>query len=114
MLKLLGNLLAAPVKGPVRGFEFILNSIQDEVEAEAFDESKVQGELMQLGLRFQAGEIDEVEYQEKEDALLERLNEIRHYKEGYNEVAAEGDGATTSDAPEASPGNADNAPEHHG
>lgn len=81
MLKLLGNVLTAPVKGPIRGFEFIVNAIRDEVESEAFDEDKVKGELMQLELRYQSGEIDDTEFQEQEDALLERLNEIHHYKE---------------------------------
>ena len=81
MLKLLGNLLAAPVKGPIHGFGFILDAIQEQVESEAFDESKVQGELMQLELRYQSGEMNEAEYEAAEDALLERLNEIRRYKE---------------------------------
>lgn len=85
MLKLLGDLLTAPVKGPIKGLEFILNSIQDEVESEALDESKVQGELMQLGLRHQMGEIDDVEYTAQEDALLARLNEIRRYKESLEQ-----------------------------
>ena len=95
MLKLLGNVLAAPVKGPIRGFEFIVNAIQDEVESEALDESKVQGELMQLELRYQSGEMNDTDFQAKEDALLERLNEIRRYKE---ELAAAEAGAASGDA----------------
>jgi hypothetical protein len=92
MLKLLGDLLSAPIKGSVRGLEFVLNAIQDEVESEVLDESKVQGELMQLALRQQAGEIDGAEYKAKEDALLERLNEIRRYKESLAEEEADVDG----------------------
>lgn len=94
MLKLLGDVLSAPIKGPVNGLEFILNAIRDQVESEALDESKVQSELMQLGLRYQAGEIDEAEYTAKEDALLQQLNEIRKYKESLAQEAAdlEGDG----------------------
>lgn len=88
MLKLLSDVLTAPIKGPVRGFEFILRSIQDQVESEALDESKVQSELMQLGMRYQSGEIDDASYQAKEDALLERLNEIRHMKESLAQEEA--------------------------
>ncbi|MGZ6387824.1 MAG: gas vesicle protein GvpG [Ktedonobacterales bacterium] len=97
MLKLLGDVLSAPIKGPVNGLEFILNAINDQVESEAFDESKVQGELMQLGLRYQAGEIDEAEYTAKEDALLQQLNEIRKFKESQaQEGAVTDEGATDS------------------
>ncbi len=63
---------AAPIAGPTHGFEFILNAIRDEVESQALDESKAQGELLLLGLPQQMGEIDDAEYTAKEDALLER------------------------------------------
>lgn len=95
MLKLLGNVLAAPVKGPIRGFEFIVNAIQDEVESEGLDEGKIQGELMQLELRYQSGEMNDTDYQASEDALLERLNEIRRYKE---DLAAREEDAAISEA----------------
>jgi Gas vesicle protein G len=107
MLKLLGDVLSAPIKGPINGLEFILNSIRDQIESEALDESKVQGELMQLGLRYQAGEIDEAEYTAKEDALLQQLNEIRKYKESLEKeeadlqaggVGADGDTVDATDA----------------
>jgi hypothetical protein len=107
MLKLLGNIITAPVKGPVRGFEFILNAIQGEVESEALDENKVQGELLQLGLRYQAGEIDDAEYQAKEDELLQRLNEIRNYKESLTQEATAIEESETSAHPEVSDGHAE-------
>jgi phage-related minor tail protein len=98
MLKLLGDVLSAPIKGPVKGFEFILNAIRDQVDAETMDEGKVQGELMQLGLRYQTGEIDEAEYTAKEDALLQQLNEIRRYKESLAEEEAAVEEAATNDS----------------
>lgn len=96
MLRLLGNLLAAPITGPIHGFEFILKTIRDEVDAETLDESKVQGDLMQLGLRQQMGEIGDAEYQAQESALLKRLNEIRRYKESL--AAEEADLLAQADA----------------
>ena len=119
MLKLLTDVLMSPVTGPVHGFEFILNTIKDQVESEGLDESKVQGELMQLGLRAQAGEIDEAEYQAQEDALLAKLNEIRRLKQQLEggeaafdeqeeaELAAEQDEAALADEETASAGAAD-------
>lgn len=101
MLKLLGNVLAAPITGPVRGLEFILNAIRDEVESQALDESKVQGELMQLGLRQQMGEINDAEYRAKEKELLGRLNEIRSYKESLAQEEADLLAQTEVDADEA-------------
>jgi hypothetical protein len=88
MLKLLGDALASPVTGPVHGLEFILNAIKDQVEGELFDESKLQGQLMDLSLKAQMGEISGEEYQAQEDAIMARLNEIRAYKQALAEEEA--------------------------
>lgn len=98
MLKLLTDVLMSPITGPIHGFEFVLNSIKDQVESQTMDESKVQGELMQLGLRAQTGEIDDAEYMAQEDALLEKLNEIRRLKQSL-----EGDEAELDEQGEAEP-----------
>ena len=92
MLKLLGDVLSAPVSGPIHGFEFILNAIRDQVESEGLDESKLQGELMQLGMRYQAGEMDDAEYAAKEDEILAQMNEIRRIKESLAQEAVDAEG----------------------
>ncbi len=104
MLKLLGDILSAPVTGPVHGFEFILKSLRDQVDAEMLDESKLQGELMQLGMRYQSGEMTDAEYAAKEDAILEQLNEIRRYKESLAQEEEELTDGTVQEEPAAAEG----------
>ncbi len=79
---LISDLLLFPVTGPVRGFQFILEQIKAEADAQLLDEGRVQAELMNLNLRYDAGDIAEEEYLEGEAYLLDRLDEIRAYKEG--------------------------------
>ncbi len=104
MLKFLGDVLSAPVTGPVHGFEFILKALRDQVDAEMLDESKLQGELMQLGMRYQSGEMTDAEYAAKEDAILEQLNEIRRYKESLAQEEEELTEGTVQEAPAAAEG----------
>lgn len=109
MLKLLGDVLSAPVNGPIRGFEFILNAIRDQVESEGLDESKLHGELMQLGMRYQAGEMDDAEYAAKEDAILEQMNEIRRLKESLAQEELDAGGSALADEGNAIEESGDNA-----
>lgn len=78
---LLSEVLLFPVMGPVHGLSFILRQIQQQAEEEWLDEGKIQTQLMQLGLQYDLGEITESDYLAQETALLERLSEIREYKE---------------------------------
>lgn len=78
---LLSEVLLFPVLGPVHGLSFILRQIQQQAEEEWLDEGKIQNQLMQLGLQYDLGEITESDYLAQETALLERLSEIREYKE---------------------------------
>lgn len=92
-MRLLSELLLSPVTGPVHGVGFVLNRIKDQVEAEYLDEGKVKADLLDLEMRYEHGELDEEQYKQQEAAILERLNEIRAYKESLaqeNEVADEG------------------------
>ncbi len=104
MLKLLGDVLSAPVTGPVRGFEFILKALRDQVDAEMVDESKLQAELMQLGMRYQSGELTDAEYAAKEDAILEHMNEIRRNKEALAQEEAELTEGAVQQEPQAAEG----------
>ncbi len=80
-MRLLSEIVLAPVSGPVRTVGFVLNRIKDQVEAEYLDEGKVQADLLDLTLRYDRGEIDDAEYKEQEAAILQHLNDIRAYKE---------------------------------
>ncbi|MER5462193.1 gas vesicle protein GvpG [Streptomyces sp. NPDC002668] len=69
---LLGELLLLPA-APLRGTAWVLQQVVDEAERQYYDPSAIQGELARLAEQFDAGEIDEAEFDRREDELLERL-----------------------------------------
>lgn len=73
----LTKLLTLPVTGPIQGVIWIAEKVAEQAERELYDEEKVRGQLMELELRYDLGEISEEEYLEAEEALLERLRIIR-------------------------------------
>jgi len=75
---LLDDLLLAPLKGVI----FIANKINEVLEKEMSDEGAVKERLMALQLKFEMDEIDEEEYDRREDELLKKLERIRADKQG--------------------------------
>jgi hypothetical protein len=73
---LITGLLTLPL-APVRGTVWLAERIQEQAEAELYDEGAIQEQLMQLEAQHAAGEIDDEELAAAEDALLERLVEAR-------------------------------------
>ncbi|UYQ60263.1 gas vesicle protein GvpG [Streptomyces peucetius] len=69
---LLGELLLLPV-APVRGTSWVLQQVVAEAERQYYDPAAVQRELAELVERFEAGEMDETEFDRREDELLARL-----------------------------------------
>jgi len=74
------DLLTSPVLGPIRGVHWLATKVAEAAESEVLDESKVRGELMEIQIRLEMGEITEEEYDEQEKVLVERLNAIREAK----------------------------------
>ncbi len=74
------DLLTFPVLGPIKGVIWIAEKVDEQVEKELYDEDKVRGQLMELELRLDVGEISEEEYLEAEEVLLDRLKVIRERK----------------------------------
>lgn len=66
---------------PITLIKWIAEKIKEAAEEEMTDESKVQGEILELQMLYEMGEIAEEEYQKKEAKLMERLEAIRKYKE---------------------------------
>jgi len=56
---------------------WIAEKVAEQAEKELYDEGKVRGQLMELELRYDMGEISEEEYERAEDALLKQLRVIR-------------------------------------
>jgi gas vesicle protein GvpG len=88
-LGLISDVVLLPITGPVRGFIALLERIQAELEAEMLNEGKVQASLMQLDVRHQAGQVSDAEYEAEQSNLMEKLNEIRAYKEELMEQQTE-------------------------
>jgi len=74
------DLLTMPVLGPIRGVIWIAEKVNEQVERKLYDAEAVHGQLMELELRYDLGEISEEEYLKAEEALLERLKAIEKHK----------------------------------
>ena len=74
---LIDDLLLAPFKGVI----FIAEKINEVIEKETSDEGAIKERLMALQLKFETDEINEEEYDEREDELLKLLENIREEKQ---------------------------------
>ncbi len=76
MAFLLDDLLLAPIKGVV----FIAEKIKEQAEGEFLNEEGVRQELRELYQLVETGKISEEEFTQREEQLVERLEEIEEYK----------------------------------
>lgn len=74
---LIDDILFAPLKGVI----FLAEKINEVIEKETSDEGAVKERLMALQLKFEMDEIDEEEYDRREDELLKTLERIRADKQ---------------------------------
>jgi hypothetical protein len=74
---LIDDILFAPLKGII----FLAEKINEVIEKETSDEGAVKERLMALQLKFELDEIDEEEYDKREDELLKQLENIRKEKQ---------------------------------
>jgi hypothetical protein len=73
---LITGLLTLPL-APVRGTVWLAERIQEQAEAELYDETAIRAGLLELEQARESGEMDETEIAQAEDALIERLMDIR-------------------------------------
>jgi gas vesicle protein GvpG len=78
---LLSSILLAPFNGPWIGTMWTLDKVRRSVEEELTDDSVVKEDLMRLQLELEAGDIDDDEYLVREAAIMERLREVRRWRE---------------------------------
>jgi len=74
---LIDDILLAPLKGII----FLGKKINEVIEKETSDEGAIKERLMALQLKFEMDEIDEEEYDKREDELLKLLENIRAEKQ---------------------------------
>jgi hypothetical protein len=77
---ILGSLLMSPVLGPIDGVLWLARTIQEQANAELWDEGKITAGLQELELDLDLGKIDLEEYEAREGVLLQQLKEIREAK----------------------------------
>ena len=80
---LLKHLLFWPVTGPKFLIDFAVGQVEGVVKENLTDDTEVKSELMELQLLLELGDIDDDEYVRREAALMQRLREIREWRERY-------------------------------
>jgi hypothetical protein len=66
---------------PIKGIIFLAEKLNEVVENETSNEGAIKERLMELQLKFEMDEIDEEEYDRREDELLKYLEQIREQKQ---------------------------------
>jgi hypothetical protein len=80
---LLTNILLAPFLGPVWGTRWTLEKVDRVVREELTDDTPIKEDLMALQLQLEMGEIDDAEYVKREADIMQRLREVREWREKY-------------------------------
>ena len=75
------DVLTLPILGAPRVIHWVAGKIAEEVERQELDEGKLQGQLLDLQMRYELGDLDDERYTVEEKALLDRLSLIRKVKE---------------------------------
>ena len=78
---LLTNILLAPFLGPVWASRWTLDKVDRVVREELTDDTPVKEDLMKLQMQLEVGEIDDAEYVRREAEVMQRLREVREWRE---------------------------------
>ena len=80
---LLTNILLSPFLAPVWGTRWTLEKVDRVVREELTDDTPIKEELMALQLQLEMGEIDDADYVKREAEIMQRLREVREWREKY-------------------------------
>lgn len=78
---LLSSILLAPFTGPWSGTMWTLDKVQRSVEEQLIDDTPIKEDLMNLQLALEVGDIDDDEYLRREAEIMQRLREVRDWRE---------------------------------
>ncbi|HUJ13007.1 MAG TPA: gas vesicle protein GvpG [Thermoanaerobaculia bacterium] len=81
MAFLIDDILLAPIKLPVAGFNWILKQIQTMANEELLNDQPWKERLIELQMMLEVGDISEADYAEEEKKVFQALREIRARKE---------------------------------
>ena len=80
---LLTNILLSPFLGPIWGTKWTLDKVDRVVREELTDDTPIKEDLMALQLQLEMGEIDDNEYVRREAEIMQRLREVREWRERF-------------------------------
>jgi hypothetical protein len=80
---LLSNILLAPFLGPIYGTRWTLDKVDRVVREQLTDDTPIKEELMELQLKLETGEIDDPEYLRRETEIMQKLREVREWREQF-------------------------------
>jgi len=78
---ILKHLLFWPVTGPLFLTRFSLEKVEGVVREQLTDDAAVKAELLELQLQLELGEVDDESYAAREAALMQRLREVREWRQ---------------------------------
>ena len=78
---LLKHLVLWPVTAPAALVRFSLRHVEGLAHRELTDDTRIKGDLLELQMRLEVGDIDEEEYAAQEAVVLERLKEARAWRQ---------------------------------
>ena len=81
MAFLLDDILLLPIKGPIAGFKWVMNTIQKMADEELLNDQPWKERLIELQMRLELGEISEEEYAAEEKVVFQALRDIRARRE---------------------------------
>jgi hypothetical protein len=87
---LLTNILLAPFLGPVWGTKWTLEKVDRVVRDQLTDDTPVKEDLMALQMQLEMGEIDDDEYVRREAEIMQRLREVREWREKFGMATSGG------------------------
>ncbi|HST07831.1 MAG TPA: gas vesicle protein GvpG [Gemmatimonadaceae bacterium] len=80
---ILTNILLSPFLGPIWGTKWTLDKVDRVVREELTDDTPIKEDLMQLQLKLEMGEIDDAEYVRQEAEIMQRLRQVREWREQF-------------------------------
>jgi len=78
---LIDDILLAPIKLPIAGFNWILRQIQRMADEELLNDQPWKERLIELQMMLEVGDITEEQYAEEEKKVFAALREIRARRE---------------------------------
>jgi hypothetical protein len=87
---LLKHLLFWPVTGPRFLIDFSLGTVHDVVRDELTDDTPIKGQLLELQMLLELGDIDDDEYVRREAEIMARLRAVREWRERFGMGVAGG------------------------